>query len=226
MLVRFRDALSGRIKDVRVTRRLSTSPACLVSEEFEMSRHLERILDAAGQKVDSARPILEINPDHPMVARLAAETEASRQSDWANLIFDQALLSEGGRLEDPAAFVRRMNELIVALAAGGEPGAGAQAGEEEDGEEDRREGRWLEIRGLGHRAAGLRRPAAVFPWPLRVRLLRQTNQCPEVTAHPCWLFVRLRSCSGPWIPAFAGMTGNTPDVPHPSFPRRRESIRP
>ena len=121
VLARFRDALSGRIKDVRVTRRLSTSPACLVSEEFEMSRHLERILDAAGQKVDSARPILEINPDHPMVARLAAETEASRQSDWANLIFDQALLSEGGRLEDPAAFVRRMNELIVALAAGGAP---------------------------------------------------------------------------------------------------------
>ena len=121
VLARFRDALSGRIKDVRVTRRLSTSPACLVSEEFEMSRHLERILDAAGQKVDSARPILEINPDHPMVARLAAETEASRQSDWANLIFDQALLSEGGRLEDPAAFVRRMNELIVALAAGGGP---------------------------------------------------------------------------------------------------------
>ena len=121
LLARFRDALSGRIKDVRVTRRLSASPACLVSEEFEMSRHMERILDAAGQKVDSARPILEINPDHPMVARLAAETEASRQADWANLIFDQALLSEGGRLEDPAAFVRRMNELIVALAAGGGP---------------------------------------------------------------------------------------------------------
>ena len=121
LLARFRDALSARIKDVRVTRRLSTSPACLVSEEYEMSRHLERILDAAGQKVDSARPILEINPDHPMVARLAAETEASRQADWANLIFDQALLSEGGRLEDPAAFVRRMNELIVALAAGGGP---------------------------------------------------------------------------------------------------------
>jgi molecular chaperone HtpG len=119
VLARFRDALSGRIKDVRVTRRLSTSPACLVSEEFEMSRHLERILDAAGQKVDSARPILEINPDHPMVARLATETEASRQQDWANLIFDQAMLSEGGRLEDPAGFVRRMNELIVTLAQGG-----------------------------------------------------------------------------------------------------------
>ena len=121
LLARFRDALSGRIKDVRVTRRLSTSPACLVSEEFEMSRHLERILGAAGQKVDSARPILEINPDHPMVARLAVETEEARQQDWAHLIFDQALLSEGGRLEDPSAFVRRMNELIVTLAEGAGP---------------------------------------------------------------------------------------------------------
>jgi len=121
VLKRFREALSGRIKDVRVTRRLSTSPACLVSEEYELSRHMERILDAAGQKVDSARPILEINPDHPIVARLAEETDSARQQDWANLIFDQALLSEGGRLEDPAGFVRRMNELIVALAQGGGP---------------------------------------------------------------------------------------------------------
>ena len=119
VLQRFREALSERIKDVRVTRRLSTSPACLVSEEFEMSRHLERILDAAGQKIDGARPILEINPDHPMVARLATEAEGARQKDWAELIFDQALLSEGGRLDDPAAFVRRMNELIVTLAQGG-----------------------------------------------------------------------------------------------------------
>ena len=121
VLKRFREALSGQIKDVRVTRRLSTSPACLVSEEYEISRHMERILDAAGQKVDSARPILEINPDHPMVARLAEETDSARQQDWANLIFDQALLSEGGKLEDPAASVRRMNELIVALAQGGGP---------------------------------------------------------------------------------------------------------
>lgn len=86
-----------------------------------MSRHLERILDAAGQSVDSAKPILEINPEHPMVTRLAAETDTSRQADWAHLIFDQALLSEGGRLEDAAAFVRRMNTLIVDLAEGAGP---------------------------------------------------------------------------------------------------------
>ena len=118
----FREALSERIKDVRVTRRLSTSPACLVSEEYELSRHLERILDAAGQKVDSTKPTLEINPGHPMVTRLAEESDPSRRQDWAELIFDQALLSEGGRLDDPAAFVRRMNELIVTLAQGGKSG--------------------------------------------------------------------------------------------------------
>ena len=116
VLERFREALSERVKDVRVTRRLSTSPACLVGEEYELSRHMERILDAAGQKVDSTRPILEINPDHPMVARLAEEADSARRQDWAHLIFDQALLSEGGKVDDPAVFVRRMNELIVTLA--------------------------------------------------------------------------------------------------------------
>ena len=128
VLERFREALSERVKDVRVTRRLSTSPACLVGEEYELSRHMERILDAAGQKVDSTRPILEINPDHPMVARLAEEADPARRQDWAHLIFDQALLSEGGKLDDPAVFVRRMNELIVTLAQGVKPAPAAKRG--------------------------------------------------------------------------------------------------
>ena len=118
LLERFREALSERIRDVRVTRRLAASPACLVGEEYEMSRQLERILDAAGQQVTASKPTLEINPGHPMVTRLAEESDASRRQDWADLIFEQALLSEGGKLEDPAAFVRRMNALIVALAQG------------------------------------------------------------------------------------------------------------
>ena len=122
VLEQFREALSERIKDVRITRRLSASPACLVSGEHELGRHLERILDAAGQTIDAARPTLEINPDHPVVARFASEPDPSRRQDWASLIFDQALLSEGGRLEDPAAFVRRMNELIVTIAQGSQPG--------------------------------------------------------------------------------------------------------
>ena len=129
VLEKFREALSGRVKEVRATRRLSTSPACLVSEEHELGRHLERILDAAGQKIDTTRPILEINPGHPMVARLAAEADPERCKDWASLIFDQALLSEGGKLEDPAAFVRRMNELIVTLAQGDVSGSTRGRGE-------------------------------------------------------------------------------------------------
>ena len=135
VLEKFREALGERVKDVRATRRLSTSPACLVSEEYEMSRHLERILGAAGQRIDGAKPILEINPDHPMVDRLAAEPDPDRCKDWASLIFDQALLSEGGRLEDPATFVRRMNELIVTLAQGGAPGT-ARGREEEAAAEE------------------------------------------------------------------------------------------
>ena len=135
VLEKFREALGERVKDVRATRRLSTSPACLVSEEYEMSRHLERILGAAGQKIDGAKPILEINPDHPMVDRLAAEPDPDRCKDWASLIFEQALLSEGGRLEDPATFVRRMNELIVTLAQGGAPGP-ARGREEEAAAEE------------------------------------------------------------------------------------------
>ncbi len=135
VLEKFREALGERVKDVRATRRLSTSPACLVSEEYEMSRHLERILGAAGQKLDGAKPILEINPDHPMVDRLAAELDPDRCKDWASLIFEQALLSEGGRLEDPATFVRRMNELIVTLAQGGAPGP-ARGREEEAAAEE------------------------------------------------------------------------------------------
>ena len=90
VLEKFREALSERVKEVRATRRLSTSPACLVSEEHELGRHLERILDAAGQKIDATRPILEINPGHPMVARLAAEADPERCKDWVSLIFDQA----------------------------------------------------------------------------------------------------------------------------------------
>ena len=129
VLAKFREALGERVKDVRATRRLSTSPACLVSEEYEMSRHLERILGATGQKIDGAKPILEINPDHPMVARLAVEADPDRRKDWASLIFDQALLSEGGKLEDPAAFVRRMNEVIVTLAQDGASGPVREGGE-------------------------------------------------------------------------------------------------
>lgn len=113
VLERFRTALGDRVKDVRVTDRLTTSPACLVADEHEMGAHLERILRAAGQKVDAARPVLEINPAHFMVRHVAGQADEGRRDDWARIVFEQALLSEGGRLEDPAGFVKRLNELVM-----------------------------------------------------------------------------------------------------------------
>lgn len=103
-------ALGDKVKDVRVTHRLTTSPACLVADEHEIGSNLARLLKAAGQKVPTVKPILEINPEHPLIQRL--KTEDLRFDDWSEVLFDQALLAEGGQLEDPAGFVRRLNELV------------------------------------------------------------------------------------------------------------------
>lgn len=108
---KMKEALSEQVKDVRVTFRLTESPACLVSDTFDMGGNLERLLKSAGQKVQHAKPILEINPHHPMVQRL--KTEVENFEDWSHILFDQALLAEGGQLEDPAAFVKRLNELLL-----------------------------------------------------------------------------------------------------------------
>jgi len=114
LVERVKAALGERVKDVRVTSRLTDSPACLVSDEGEISGHLERLLRQAGQKAPPRRPILEINPKHPLVAGL--KTDDARFDDWSRLLFDQALLAEGGQLEDPPAFVRRLNEMLLALS--------------------------------------------------------------------------------------------------------------
>lgn len=111
-------ALGERVKEVRATARLTDSPACLVVGEHDMSAHLERLLKQAGQPVpDGAKPTLEINPEHVLVKRLAAEADEARAADLAALLFDQALLAEGGKLEDPAAFVKRINTLMLELSA-------------------------------------------------------------------------------------------------------------
>jgi molecular chaperone HtpG len=116
LLKAFESALGDRVKSVRVTNRLTTSPACLVADENQLGGHLERLLKAAGQDVPNAQPIMEINPEHVLVTRFAAEADEQRREDWANILFDQALLSEGGRLPDPAGFVRRLNEMFLAVA--------------------------------------------------------------------------------------------------------------
>jgi molecular chaperone HtpG len=107
-------ALGEKVREVRVTHRLTDSPACLVAEEDGMSGNLARILKAAGQKAPEAKPILEINPKHPVVLRLKYEEQ--RFDDWAAVLFDQAMLAEGGQLDDPASFVKRMNQLMLEMS--------------------------------------------------------------------------------------------------------------
>jgi molecular chaperone HtpG len=110
-------ALGEQVKEVRITHRLTDSPACLVAEEHGMGMNLERLLKAAGQKVGGSKPILEINPQHAIVQRLQGEADDTRFGDWSHVLFDQALLAEGGQLEDPATFVKRINQLMLAMAA-------------------------------------------------------------------------------------------------------------
>ncbi len=114
LVEKIKAALEEKVKDVRVTLRLTESPACLVADQHDMGMNLERLLKSAGQKVPTTRPILEINPHHPIVQSLKYEEE--RFSDWSHILFDQALLSEGGQLEDPAGFVKRLNGLMLALS--------------------------------------------------------------------------------------------------------------
>jgi molecular chaperone HtpG len=117
VIERLKGALGERVRDVRISQRLTQSPACLVVDEHDMSGHLERLLRAAGQQVSGARPILEVNPGHAMLRCFADEPDEDLAREWALVFFEQALLSEGGRLDDPAGFVRRMNHLFTATAA-------------------------------------------------------------------------------------------------------------
>ncbi|MDO9051075.1 MAG: molecular chaperone HtpG [Methylotenera sp.] len=109
---RIKQTLGSQVKDVRVTHRLTDSPACLVSDAQDLSGNLARMLKAAGQNAPEAKPILEINPAHKLVKRLESETADELFGDLAHVLFDQALLAEGGMLDDPASFVKRMNSLI------------------------------------------------------------------------------------------------------------------
>jgi len=115
LVERMKSALGEKAKDVRVTFRLTDSPACLVADEHELSGNLLRMLKAAGQNAPESKPILEINPNHPLVTRLKYESADSAQfGDWAHILFDQALLAEGGSLSDPATFVKRLNDMLLA----------------------------------------------------------------------------------------------------------------
>ena len=115
LLGEIKTALGDQVKEVRITHRLTDSPACLVVGDQDMSGNLQRMLKAAGQKVSESKPVLEINPDHLLVQKLKTELGTERFGDWSHLLFDQALLAEGGQLQDPAGFVKRMNSMILSL---------------------------------------------------------------------------------------------------------------
>ncbi len=114
LVEKMKAALSEKAADVRITFRLTDSPACLVAGEHELSGNLMRMLKAAGQKAPDAKPILEINPNHPLVQRL--KYEEAKFDDWSSILFDQALLAEGGQLADPASFVKKLNDMLLGMA--------------------------------------------------------------------------------------------------------------
>jgi len=116
LLERVKAALVEQVAEVRITHRLTDSPACVVVAEHDMGAQMRRILEAAGQKVPDSKPIFELNPEHPLVKKLEAETNDERFGDLAHILFDQANLAEGAQLNDPAAYVQRLNKLLLELS--------------------------------------------------------------------------------------------------------------
>jgi len=116
LLKQMKEVLGDKVKEVRVSHRLTDSPSCLVVDEHDMAVSMQKLLKQAGHSVPDTQPILEINPEHMLVNRLKAETDDERVADWTQILFDQAMLSEGGQLEDPVTFVKRMNDLFAIMA--------------------------------------------------------------------------------------------------------------
>jgi len=116
LLEKMQQTLGDKVKEVRISHRLTDSPSCLVVEQHDMNVSMQKILKQAGHALPEVNPILEINPEHPLVKRLNSEQSDDKFSDWSYLLFDQAMLSEGGQLEDPAAFVSRMNQLLLLMS--------------------------------------------------------------------------------------------------------------
>jgi len=117
LVERIQKSLDGRVKAVKVTHRLTDSPACIVADQFGMSAHLARMLKEAGQVAPDDKPTLEINPNHPLVKKLDSEKDGDRFDDWASIVLDQAILAEGGKLDDPGSFVQKLNKMVLDIAS-------------------------------------------------------------------------------------------------------------
>ena len=113
---RIQDALGDDVSEVRISHRLTDSPSCLVLGAHEMPVHMQQIMKQAGHDLPDSKPALEVNPEHALVKRMEQETDDGRFGEWSRLLFEQAMLSEGGQLEDPVAFVKRTNSLLIGLS--------------------------------------------------------------------------------------------------------------
>jgi len=116
LVERIRSALSERVEAVRITHRLTDSPACLVLGENDMGAQMRRIMEASGQPIPESKPTCEVNPEHPLIGKLDQESDEERFADLASVLFDQAQLAEGSQLDDPASFTRRLNKLLLELS--------------------------------------------------------------------------------------------------------------
>lgn len=115
LINQIKDTLKDKVEDVRVSHRLTSSPSCIVLNEHDMALYMQHLLKQAGHEMPSTKPVLEVNPSHPLLARMEAETDDERFAEWASVLLDQAILAEGGQLEDPAGFVHRLNKLMLAM---------------------------------------------------------------------------------------------------------------
>ncbi|MDQ8039847.1 MAG: molecular chaperone HtpG [Rickettsiella sp.] len=112
LLIQMKEILGNQVKEVRISQRLTSSPACIINEQNALSAQMQRILQATGQSVPPSKPILEVNPEHRLVKRLKDEQDDTRLAEWTHLLLEESILAEGGHLEDPAAFVKRLNSLL------------------------------------------------------------------------------------------------------------------
>ncbi len=115
LVERLQSTLGEQVEEVRITHRLTESPACIVVGEHDMGAQMRRLLESAGQAVPESKPIIEVNPEHPLISKLDQEPDEDRFADLAKIVFDQASLAEGGHLKDPAAYVQRLNKLLLDL---------------------------------------------------------------------------------------------------------------
>ena len=115
LVKRLKEVLAEKTSDVRVSKRLTSSPACVVLGEQDMALHMQQLMKQVGHDVPDSNPVLEINPSHPILRLLDKEPDDDKFANWSELLLDQALLADGGQLEDGAGFVKRMNEMFLAL---------------------------------------------------------------------------------------------------------------